>query len=142
MMSGCTNQEHSKKELESLNQTIQTLETKVQTLEEKNTSLNDEIISLKQSFDSYEYDETMSFKDVIQIPVKILQKQKGDDLYPYYIIATQEDRDHNTPLLIAVEHQSLYDKYDEGSIYDVNIHVEVVVDQDHNVIRFMYLLSS
>lgn len=142
VISGCTNQGNSKKEVESLNKTINTLETKVETLEEENASLGDEVNTLKKSFDNYEYDEAMSFKDVVEIRVKILQKQEGDDLYPYYIIATQEDRDHNTPLLITVDNASIYDKFDVGSVYDINVHVEAVVDRNNNVIRFMYSLSS
>lgn len=140
VVSGCSIQGNSKKEIEALNKKISTLDTEVQELETKNTDLVEEIKILKESFDNYEYKEVISFKDIINIRVKVLQKQEGDDLYPYYIIVTQEDRDHNTPLLIAVDNLSDYEKFEKGNTYDLDVHVETVVDRTNNVIRFMYLL--
>ena len=111
-------------------------------MEPKNTSLVDEINVLKKSLDYNEYDKIISFKDVVKIQVKVIQKLEGDELYPYYIIVTQEDRDHNTPLLITVDNFNSYQKFNEGKTYELNVHVEAVIDRGNNVIRFMYLLHS
>lgn len=142
VISGCANQNSSNTEIEDLNKKIHTLDSEVLELEAKNTSLVDEINVLKKSLDYNEYDKIISFKDVVKIQVKVIQKLEGDELYPYYIIVTQEDRDHNTPLLITVDNFNSYQKFNEGKTYELNVHVEAVIDRGNNVIRFMYLLHS
>lgn len=142
VISGCANQNSSNTEIEDLNKKIHTLDSEVLELEAKNTSLVDEINVLKKSLDYNEYDKIISFKDVVKIQVKVIQKLEGDELYPYYIIVTQVDRDHNTPLLITVDNFNSYQKFNEGKTYELNVHVEAVIDRGNNVIRFMYLLHS
>lgn len=140
ILSGCTNQTHLKGENDELKRQIINLESKLNEEREKNTKLVNEITELKQSFEGYEPNDVISFKDSIKINAKILQKQEGDNLYPYYIIVTMDDRDHNTPLLIAVENITTYNQFKEGEKYDLNVHVEAVIDRKNNVIRFMYTI--
>lgn len=140
ILSGCTNQTHLKGENDELKRQIINLESKLNEEREKNTKLVNEITELKQSFEGYEPNDVISFKDSIKINAKILQKQEGDNLYPYYIIVTMDDRDHNTPLLIAVENITTYNQFKEGEKYDLNVYVEAVIDRKNNVIRFMYTI--
>ena len=140
ILSGCTNQTHLKGENDELKRQIINLESKLNEEREKNTKLVNEITELKQSFEGYEPNDVISFKDSIKINGKILQKQEGDNLYPYYIIVTMDDRDHNTPLLIAVENITTYNQFKEGEKYDLNVYVEAVIDRKNNVIRFMYTI--
>ena len=140
ILSGCTNQTHIKGENDELKRQIINLESKLNEEREKNTKLVNEITELKQSFEGYEPNDVISFKDSIKINAKILQKQEGDNLYPYYIIVTMDDRDHNTPLLIAVENITTYNQFKEGEKYDLNVYVTAVIDRKNNVIRFMYTI--
>lgn len=140
ILSGCTNQTHLKGENDELKRQIINLESKLNEEREKNTKLVNEITELKQSFEGYEPNDVISFKDSIKINAKILQKQEGDNLYPYYIIVTMDDRDHNTPLLIAVENITTYNQFKEGEKYDLNVYVTAVIDRKNNVIRFMYTI--
>lgn len=131
IFTGCSSQNTA--EIETLNQTIKQLETEVQTIKEENTAL-------KQSFEGYDYSQAMTFKDVINIRAKVLDKQPGDDLYPYYILVTMDDVDHNTPLLLTTDQLTMYDSLKEGETYDLKVFVQVVIDRENDVIRFMYTL--
>lgn len=140
ILSGCTNQTHLNKENDELTRQIMDLESKLNEERKKNTELVNEITALKQSFNGYEPNDVISFKDSIKINAKIILKQKGDNLYPYYIIVAMDDRDHNTPLLIAVEDSTTYNRFEEGEKYDLNVNVTAVIDRENNVIRFMFMI--
>lgn len=70
----------------------------------------------------------------------ILNKIPGDDLYPYYIIATMKDVDHNTPLILTTDSKETYDDLAIGYSYDLDVHVETVVDKTNNNIRFVFTI--
>lgn len=140
ILSGCTNQNLLKEENYELSRQITNLESELNKEKEKKAELASEIAAVKQSFDGYEFDDVISFKDVITINAEIIQKQEGDSLYPYYIIVTMEDRDHNTPLLITIQDSETYNQFEEGEKYDLSVHVQTVIDRENDVIRFMYML--
>ena len=136
ILSGCTNQTQLKEENDELNRQITNLESELNKEQERNTELVDEVDVLRRHLDNH----AISFKEVITINAEIIQKQEGDNLYPYYIIVTLEDRDHNTPLLITVDDSETYNQFDVGEKYDLNVHVQVVINPENDQARFMYTL--
>jgi predicted nuclease with TOPRIM domain len=110
ILSACSYQNQNKDELEALNERITTLELELEKAKKENSELNDQNIKLKQLFEGYDYNDAISFKDTIKLEAKVLHKQEGDDLYPYYIIVTMADRDHNTPLLLTTDSKDTYDQ--------------------------------
>lgn len=127
VLSGCTNQSEK---------------AEIETLKQANEDLTKEVNNLKRAFDGYDYTNEVSFKDVITINAKVLEIIEGDPLYHHYLIVTQDDVDHNTPLLIGLEDSSLKDKFVIGKSYDLSIHTQLVVDKESNIARFMYVLMQ
>ena len=138
-LTACTTQNTPSNELSESNNKIVEIESKLEETLEKNDTLITEIATLEEKI-NFSIPGHVSFKDFIKANVEILQKLEGDDLYPYYIIGTMEDRDHNTPLLITVDDASRYEEFEVGKSYDLDIYVEVVIQPDDNSARFMYSL--
>ena len=150
ILSGCTNQTQLKEENEELSRQIINLESKLDEELEKNEELilklneeqekNTELVDENTRLELFLEYGAYSFKDVISINAEIIQKQEGDNLYPYYIIVTMEDRDHNTPLLITIQDSETYNQFDVGEKYDLNVFVQVVINPENDQARFMYML--
>lgn len=141
-LTACTapNTDSKDKLNEKLTNEVELLKNQIGELEKKNSKLSDENITLKQSLTGYDYSDTISFKDVLELDVIILNKIPGDDLYPYYIIATMKDVDHNTPLILTTDSKETYDDLAIGYSYDLDVHVETVVDKTNNNIRFVFTI--
>lgn len=139
MLTGCR-QEYNSVQLEELSKEVSSLQSQLESVIQEKIDLTHENIRLKNLFDGYEYEDKISFKDRVQLKAKVLEKKEGDDLYPYYIIVTMEDRDHNTPLLVTLNDEEMYKNLQVDKEYDLDVFVTSIVDKDNGVIRFMYML--
>lgn len=72
----------------------------------------------------------------------MLEKQKGDALHPFYVLVSQEDVDHNTPLLLTIEDEALFNNYEAGKIYDFKVYTEVVAHKESGNVRFMFMIVT
>ncbi len=83
-----------------------------------------------------------TFKDFVEMEVKVLSKIEGSELYPYLLMVTDEDVDHNTPLIIAVESKELYDTINVDEDYKMKVYVINVVEENNTKTRFSFMLDK
>lgn len=79
-----------------------------------------------------------TFKGVLDMTVTVLDKQEGNELYPYYVIATDKDVDHNTPLLLTVERADIYNKIKVGEEHTFKVFVINVIEDNEKHIRYTF----
>lgn len=139
-LGACTNAETEN--VEALNKRIKELEISQLALTEENDTLKAQNEAIDVSLNEYGYPSSIKYKDVLDIKAKVLDKQKGDSLYPFYVLVTQEDVDHNTPLLLTVEDEATFNNYEVDKIYDFKVYTEVVAHKESGNVRFMFMIKE
>lgn len=137
-LSACT----SADSVEALNEKIKDLEISQLALTEENDTLKAQNEVTDVPLNEYGYPSSIKYKDVLDIEAKVLEKQKGDALYPFYVLVSQEDVDHNTPLLLTIEDEALFNNYEAGKIYDFKVYTEVVAHKESGNVRFMFMIVT
>lgn len=108
----------------------------------ENEKLQNEIKELK------DLQNSPTIKDTIEMKVLILNKStskdydfKKDAPNSFYIIATDDDLDHNTPLMISVKPED-YEKLEVGTEYTLEVYVISLYDRDEAHFRNEITLLS
>ncbi|HZJ87345.1 MAG TPA: hypothetical protein VFC75_03885 [Erysipelothrix sp.] len=83
-------------------------------------------------------EQVYTYKDEMELEVIILDKLQLDDETKNYLLVTQLDVDHNTPLVIAVHQESAFKKFEVGEETTIKVYVITVVEDDHQ--RFEFFL--
>lgn len=104
------------------------------------TELQAELEKYKLQIESFETGDGFKYSDTIPMKLKVLRKELGTDLYPYFIIATDLDEDHNSPILLTVEKKALYDSIKEGDVKTFKVGIIHYIQREFDKARFSFSL--
>ncbi len=137
LLTGCSS---AQKNLDNLKQELAEIRQELeQSLTEK-TALVEQNQELQNRVKSFEYNDAVSFKGIVKMTVTVLDKLPGSELYPYYVLATDRDVDHNTPLLLTTESKQVYEALVVGQEYTFRVFVINVVQREDNHIRYTFTI--
>lgn len=139
VITGCAGSQDSERDalrtqLEMAQQDLIKFDKKIQSLEE-------EVSSLQASLEDSLNGESITFKDTISMNVTVLNKQKGTDLYPYFIIVSHPDVDHNTPLLLTTDNPATYNKIEVDEEYTFDVYVINVIEDNKSHVRYSFIID-